>query len=62
VEIDHPTVGRFPMHGLNIHYSDARQEIRRPAPLLGQHNAEVYAEWLGLDPQAVARLEASRII
>jgi crotonobetainyl-CoA:carnitine CoA-transferase CaiB-like acyl-CoA transferase len=62
VEIDHPTVGRFPMHGLNIHYSHTRQEIRRPAPLLGQHNAEVYGEWLGLDTQAVARLNANKII
>jgi crotonobetainyl-CoA:carnitine CoA-transferase CaiB-like acyl-CoA transferase len=62
VEIDHPTVGRFPMHGLNIHYSHTRQEIRRPPPLLGQHNAEVYGEWLGLDAQAVARLSAGKII
>jgi crotonobetainyl-CoA:carnitine CoA-transferase CaiB-like acyl-CoA transferase len=62
VEIEHPTVGRFPMHGLNIHYSHTRQEIRRPAPLLGQHNAEVYSEWLGLDTQAVARLNAAKII
>ena len=62
VEIDHPTVGRFPMHGLNIHYSHSRQEIRRPAPLLGQHNTEVYGEWLGLEAQAVARLSADKII
>lgn len=62
VEIDHPTVGRFPMHGLNIHYSHTRQEIRRPPPLLGQHNTEVYGEWLGLDAQAVARLSADKII
>jgi crotonobetainyl-CoA:carnitine CoA-transferase CaiB-like acyl-CoA transferase len=61
-EIDHPTVGRFPMHGLNIHYSHTRQEIRRPPPLLGQHNTEVYGEWLGLDAQAVARLGADKII
>jgi crotonobetainyl-CoA:carnitine CoA-transferase CaiB-like acyl-CoA transferase len=62
VEIEHPTVGRFPMHGLNIHYSHTRQEIRRPAPLLGQHNEEVYGEWLGLDTQTVARLKATKII
>lgn len=62
VEIEHPTVGRFPMHGLNIHYAHSRQEIRRPAPLLGQHNTEVYGEWLGLDAQAMARLNADKII
>ena len=62
VEIEHPTVGRFPMHGLNIHYSHTRQEIRRPAPLLGQHNEEIYGEWLGLDTQTVARLKENKII
>jgi len=62
VEIDHPTVGRFPMHGLNIHYSDSRQRIRRPPPLLGQHNEEVYGEWLGLDSERVAELESSGVI
>jgi crotonobetainyl-CoA:carnitine CoA-transferase CaiB-like acyl-CoA transferase len=62
VEIEHPTVGSVPMHGLNIHYSHTRQEIRRPPPLLGQHNTEVYGEWLGLDTQAVARLNADKII
>jgi CoA:oxalate CoA-transferase len=62
VEIDHPTVGRFPMHGLNVHYSHTRQEIRRPPPLLGQHNAEVYGGWLGLDSSAVAQLKTKGVI
>ena len=62
VEIEHPTVGQFPMHGLNIHYSQSRQSIRRPPPLLGQHNQEVYAEWLGLDADAVAGLAGDGVI
>ncbi len=62
VEIEHPTVGRFPMHGLNVHFSRSRQSIRRPPPLLGQHNGEVYAEWLGLDSDAVEELAASGVI
>ncbi len=62
VEIEHPTVGRFPMHGLNVHYSQSRQSIRRPPPLLGQHNQEVYAEWLGLDDDTVAELSESGVI
>jgi crotonobetainyl-CoA:carnitine CoA-transferase CaiB-like acyl-CoA transferase len=62
VEIEHPTVGRFPMHGLNVHYSDTRQQIRRPPPLLGQHNEEVYGEWLGLDSTTVAHLKTNGVI
>jgi len=62
VEIDHPTVGRFPMHGLNIHFSHTPQEIRRPPPLLGQHNEEVYGRWLGFDSVAVAQLKSKGVI
>jgi CoA:oxalate CoA-transferase len=62
VEIEHPTVGRLPMHGLNVRYSASQQSIRHPPPLLGQHNQEVYAEWLGLDAEAIAGLAADGVI
>ncbi len=62
VEIEHPTVGQLPMQGLNVRYSASTQSIRRPPPLLGQHNHEVYAEWLGLDAAAIKRLAADGVI
>jgi crotonobetainyl-CoA:carnitine CoA-transferase CaiB-like acyl-CoA transferase len=62
VEIEHPTVGRFPTHGVNIKLSETPGSIRRPPPLLGQHNEEVLAEWLGLDAEAVAQLKTSHVI
>ena len=34
----------------------------RPAPLLGQHNEEVYAEWLGYSKEYVAQLKAEKVI
>ena len=61
-EVEHPTAGRVPMHGLNIHFSGTPQRIRRPPPLLGQHNDEVYGRWLGLDSAGVARLKAEGLI
>jgi CoA:oxalate CoA-transferase len=62
VEVDHPTAGQVPMHGLNIHFSDTPQSIRRAPPLLGQHNEEVYGRWLNLDSSGVARLKTEGII
>jgi crotonobetainyl-CoA:carnitine CoA-transferase CaiB-like acyl-CoA transferase len=62
VEIEHPTAGKVPMQGLNIHFSDTPKQIRRPPPLLGQHNEEIYGRWLGLAPSEVARLKADGVI
>jgi crotonobetainyl-CoA:carnitine CoA-transferase CaiB-like acyl-CoA transferase len=62
VEIDHPTVGKFPMHGLNVHFSDTKETIRRHPPLLGQHNEEVYGEWLGIGRDEVAGLREKGVI
>ena len=34
----------------------------KSAPLLGEHTAEVLADWLGLDAEAVAGLRADGIV
>jgi len=62
VEIDHPTVGKLPMHGLNVQFSETRETIRRAPPLLGQHNEEVYREWLGMSRAEVAQLDERGVI
>ena len=41
VEVDHPVAGRFRYPGAPISNSNGWWSIRRPAPLLGQHNREV---------------------
>jgi len=62
VEVEHPKAGRVPMQGLHTHFSDTPMQIRRPSPLLGQHNEEVYGRWLGLSLKEVAQLKAEGVI
>jgi crotonobetainyl-CoA:carnitine CoA-transferase CaiB-like acyl-CoA transferase len=43
-EIDHPVIGRYAAPGFPMRLSLTPMQIRRPAPLLGQHQDEILAE------------------
>jgi formyl-CoA transferase len=55
VDLEHPARGRFPMLGNPIRLSASPTDIRR-APLLGEHNAEVYGTLLGLPADELTEL------
>jgi formyl-CoA transferase len=46
VEMEHPEAGTVRGIGIPVKLSATPGSIRRPAPLLGQHDEEVRAEWL----------------
>lgn len=54
-------LGQIAMHSVAAHLSETPGRMRRPAPDLGQHNAEIYGE-LGLDDAALRRLAQMEII
>jgi crotonobetainyl-CoA:carnitine CoA-transferase CaiB-like acyl-CoA transferase len=61
VEVKHPVAGRTRGLGIPIKLSGTPGAIRRPAPLLGEHTAEILGE-LGLGPAEQKRLQAVGVI
>lgn len=57
VDVDYPQ-GRVGMFGTPIKLSRTRADARGRAPQLGQHNARVYADLLGMDTEELARLKS----
>ena len=47
VEYDHPTAGKVATTGIPVQFSGTPATIRRPAPLLGEHTAEVLKDICG---------------
>jgi crotonobetainyl-CoA:carnitine CoA-transferase CaiB-like acyl-CoA transferase len=56
VESEHPVAGKVRMVGPVVRLSETPGAVRRPAPLLGQHTAEVLRDRLGLDDAEITRL------
>jgi len=61
-EIDHPGVGWEYMHNIPWHMSDTPPRIQGPAPRVGQHNAYVFGELLGLSPEVQQHLADAGIL
>jgi len=61
-EIEHPVTGKATYPGKPIVAEDMPWVIRRPAPLLGQHNEEIYCDKLGYSKDELARLKEAGCI
>ena len=62
VRPEHPRIGPVPVFAHPIKLSDTPGEVRATAPMLGEHNAKVFQELLGLSAQEIARLSAEGVI
>ena len=60
-EIEHPTRGKVAVLGSPIKLSKSEIKIQ-PAPLLGQHNEEIYASMLNFTKEDLAKLKEEKVI
>jgi CoA:oxalate CoA-transferase len=58
----HPVLGEILLPGIVAKMSETPGAITQQAPALGEHNAEVYGELLGLTPADLERLKAAKAI
>lgn len=50
VAVEHPVAGKTTITGDHIKFSDRKADIRTPAPVLGQHNDDIYTGFLTWTP------------
>ena len=62
LEIDHAVAGKIKYPGSPFKLSATPAEIKRPAPLLGEHNEKVYCEMLKYTREQLVRMRQGGII
>jgi crotonobetainyl-CoA:carnitine CoA-transferase CaiB-like acyl-CoA transferase len=61
IEQDHPVAGKIRLPNLPFKFSGFDATIKRPAPLLGQHNAEI-AQSLGFSPDEISTMQSDGVL
>jgi crotonobetainyl-CoA:carnitine CoA-transferase CaiB-like acyl-CoA transferase len=62
VDIDHPVVGKVKCPGAPFKLSRTSWQLRSPAPLLGQHNEEIFCRRMGYTEQDMAMMRQAGVI
>jgi len=62
VDIDHKVAGKIRFPGAPCKFSATPSKIKRPAPLLGEHNYEVYCQMLGYSPKNLVKMKQTGAI
>jgi crotonobetainyl-CoA:carnitine CoA-transferase CaiB-like acyl-CoA transferase len=60
--LDHKEMGPSPYEGLQHRMSRTPGDLRMPAPVLGQHNEEIFGGMLGMSGEEIEQLKKERVI
>jgi crotonobetainyl-CoA:carnitine CoA-transferase CaiB-like acyl-CoA transferase len=62
VDVDHPKAGKYKYPGAPFKLSATPWQVKCPAPLLGEHNKEIYVKRLGYSEQELTKMNHEGII
>lgn len=63
VEIEHPVAGKLKMAACPIKMSENQgDDVRKPAPILGQHTNDVLSHYLGIKEEEIKELRAKGVV
>ena len=62
VEIEHPETGKIKYPSAGYRFSRTPWRVRQPAPLLGEHNEEIYCRRLGYTKEELAKMRQCGVI
>lgn len=62
VDTEHASLGKIPIVNRPIRFADAPQPAPAAPPVLGQHTDEILREILGLAPDTIEALRASKVV
>ena len=61
-DIEHPSLGAEPIYNIMWNLNKTPPSIRRHAPLLGEHNQQIFGGLLGMEKEEIARLEEGQVL
>lgn len=61
-ELDHPEAGKLRYPAVPFKLSKTPLKFQRAAPLLGEHNEEIYCRWLGYSREDLAQMRRTGVI
>ena len=62
VDVDHPETGTLRYPGAPFRLSKTPWKVKRHAPLLGQHNEEIFCDYLGYSKEDFEQLKLDSVI